>query len=140
MDAKKAIATGRDPETLGLLGAEGLWVPRTQGGSRGLPGGAEEIRTSDLRSAVSRAQPPVRRRLVGDVGGQLEPYLGQRRLQRRGCQSAHKTDPRSASKIDPLSCGNEDDELFADGSEADQLASASNGATILLKPSRRCGG
>jgi hypothetical protein len=37
LDAKKAIATGRDPETLGLLGAEGLWAPRTQGGSRGPP-------------------------------------------------------------------------------------------------------
>ena len=55
MDAKKAIATGRDPETLGLLGAEGLWAPRTQGGSRGLPGGAEGIRTADLRSVGTRA-------------------------------------------------------------------------------------
>jgi hypothetical protein len=35
LDAKKAIATGRDPETLGLLCVEGLWAPRTQGGSRG---------------------------------------------------------------------------------------------------------
>ena len=33
--------------------------------------------------------------------------------------------------------GNEDDELFADGSKADQLAGASNGAMIFLKPSRR---
>jgi DDE domain len=55
LDAKKAIATGRDPETLGLLGAEGLSAPGTQGALRGLPGGAEGIRTSDLRSAGTRA-------------------------------------------------------------------------------------
>ncbi len=34
---------------------EGLWAPGTQGGSRRLPGGAEGIRTSDLRSTGTRA-------------------------------------------------------------------------------------
>jgi hypothetical protein len=32
------------------LNSRGLWAPGTQGGSRRLPGGAEGIRTSDLRS------------------------------------------------------------------------------------------
>jgi hypothetical protein len=32
-----------------------LWAPGTQGGSRRLPGGAEGIRTSDLRSAGTHA-------------------------------------------------------------------------------------
>jgi len=61
LDAKKAIATGRDPETLGLLGAEGLWAPRTQGGSRGLPGGAAGIRTTMRSGRWPRAQEFQRR-------------------------------------------------------------------------------
>jgi hypothetical protein len=40
--------------------------------------------TSAVPSAarLTSRQPPVHRRLVGDVGAQLEPSLGQRRLQR----------------------------------------------------------